>query len=60
MTYNSKCYDARPCFGRRKATGNCIILTSTYKDGMCPFCKPHIDRTKGKVYPFDPDYQKWV
>lgn len=35
------CYDRRPCFARKRFYFDtvCTVLTSTYEDGKCPFCK---------------------
>ena len=33
------CHDERKCFAR--IYGRCVILTSTYAPGECPFCKPN-------------------
>jgi len=33
-----KCFDERKCFAKR--FGQCVILTSSYAPGDCPFCKP--------------------
>ena len=50
----SKCCDSRDCFAKDTEHENkCIALRTTYKkDGQCPFCKPRMDETKGKIYPF--------
>ena len=34
-----KCHDERKCFARN--FGQCVILTSSYAPGECPFCKPN-------------------
>ena len=43
------CGDARKCFARKK--GRCLILETTYQSGLCPFCKPYRQFTKGQFYP---------
>lgn len=45
-----KCHDERKCFA--KSCGECLILSSTYAPGECPFCK----RDGGNV---DADFVKW-
>ena len=50
------CDDTRPCFARikdRKGDGKCRYLTSTYSEnGECPFAKPVMSITNGKIYPY--------
>ena len=50
------CDDTRPCFARikdRKGDGKCRYLTSTYSEnGECPFAKPVMNITNGKIYPY--------
>ena len=50
-----KCVESRPCFAKNRESKyvKCRILTSTYPDGKCPFCKPEMEVTNGKRYPFD-------
>lgn len=45
-----KCHDDRKCFA--KSCGECLILSSTYAPGECPFCK----RDGGNV---DANFVKW-
>ena len=44
-----KCRDSRPCFAKG-SRHQCKLLTSTYKDGKCPFCKAIRAETNGKFY----------
>ncbi len=51
-----KCYETRKCFGQvSPRTGMrmevCFVLTTTYPDKECPFCKPDRYFTNGKFYP---------
>lgn len=39
---NQPCFDSRKCFAKDKHHC-CLILTSTYADGKCPFCKTNKD-----------------
>lgn len=48
----SFCNDSRKCFA--KVNGECTILTSTYKDNNCPFCKVTRNITNGIYYPYNP------
>ena len=50
------CHDKRKCFGKKHSGTKCGILRETYPDGECPFCKPRVEVTNGKVYPFNPNY----
>ena len=50
-----KCNDSRPCFA--KTSKGCSILRETYKDGECPFCKPHADYTRGVRHEYDHNYE---
>ena len=59
------CNDNRTCFARYRAYGGtgpliCTVLTDAYPVvGQCPFCKPEREITKGKHYPYNPEYQYW-
>lgn len=58
-TATPRCRDGRDCFAKRKEEDgcwHCKVLTKTYKDGECPFCKEKADVYKGKTYPFNPFY----
>ena len=41
-----ECFDKRHCFARFQ--GKCKILTESYEDGKCPFCKRNINDKCGK------------
>lgn len=52
------CRDSRPCFARTKSIFSgksevCVLLSSVYPDGKCPFCKPDREITKGIYYPYN-------
>lgn len=61
MNSGALCKDARPCFARRETLEVgmyvCSALTSSYGEGLCPFCKPERDVTSGKRYPYNTKYQ---
>lgn len=49
-----ECNDTRTCFAKfRYPDGRvtCRLLTETYPNGECPFCKPDREVTNGIVYP---------
>ena len=46
-TKGFKCDDKRPCFARRD---KCCTILSGRPKGLCRFCKPERDVTKGKKY----------
>ena len=51
------CYDRKPCFGKHGEL--CTVLergTRDYVISGCPFRKPERDVTKGKRYPYNPEY----
>ena len=47
---NVLCVESKPCFAN--SDGVCTLLKSGYKEGECPFCKPTVNITNGKKYPF--------
>ena len=50
------CKEANKCFAKRN--GICTLLDTPFPEGKsCTFCKPRRDVTKGKTYPYDPNYQ---
>ena len=51
-----ECDEMRACFGKSKSGKRCRILTETYQDGKCPFCKEKRDITDGKYYPYQKNY----
>lgn len=54
MTQFKKCMDRRPCFARMRGSRLCTVLNQPYETGMmCPFCKPKIDVTNGRLYPYN-------
>lgn len=54
------CNDTRPCFARM-TMGRCdrcsILIGDSYRDGACPFCKPHRDITGTVQYDWRPQYE---
>ena len=47
------CYEPMRCFAQTSGEiKRCKILTKTYKDKTCPFCKAERDYTNGVRYPF--------
>ena len=61
--FDRPCHDSRPCFGKDdvlakayKDLPRCRILTETYNDGKCPFCKPEQLVTDGREYPIAEKY----
>ena len=62
MNSTRVCNDARKCFAKRntleKDKSICSILSSSYDDEVCPFCKPDREVTKGKRYPLDKRYSQ--
>lgn len=52
-----KCNDSRKCFGKTQTGSECKVLTRTYRDGKCPFCKPERDVTNGRRYPYSKMYK---
>ena len=54
MIQRPYCTDKRHCFARELS--RCKILKESYGENRCPFCKPYVDVTKGKAYPFNPNY----
>ena len=56
MRTTIKCKETEKCFAKRN--GYCILLDTPFaEDKACTFCKPVREVTKGKHYPFDPNYQ---
>lgn len=52
---NKVCEESRPCFAKGMY-GGCTLLTDTYPDGSCPFCKPEKEVTNGISYPYKGAY----
>ena len=51
MAKGTRCNDTRPCFAKISGQKNwCRILTETYEDGKCVFCKKEREVTNGKRY----------
>ena len=49
------CNDTRLCFAQvGEVVCRCKVLTDTYKNGSCPFCKVVQTITDGKIYPYSP------
>ena len=48
------CEESRPCFAQRLRIADkkihCTLLTESYENGKCPFCKPFQNITNGKEY----------
>ncbi len=51
-----ECGDCRDCFGKSESGKRCRILTETYQDGKCPFCKEKREITEGKYYAYQKNY----
>ena len=61
MTYRNErdlpeCEESRACFGKSKSGKRCRVLTETYQDGECPFCKEKRDITNDKCYSYQKNY----
>ena len=60
MSKGAICADTRPCFARM-TMGRCdrcsILIGDSYRDGACPFCKPHRDITESVQYDWRPQYE---
>lgn len=56
MRTQVKCKEKR-CFAHRN--GYCTLLDTPFPEGRdCTFRKPIREVTKGKYYPYDPNYQE--
>lgn len=50
------CKETEKCFAKRN--GICTLLDTPFPEGRaCTFCKPKREVTKGKAYPYDPNYK---
>lgn len=51
-----ECGESRACFGKSESGKRCRVLTETYRDGRCPFCKEKREIADGKYYPYQKNY----